>query len=263
MKFYPHHISDYASATAHLSFEEDCCYRRLLDRYYDTELPLEPDVRLLSRKCRVSTEAIESVLSEFFVLVDGAWHNRRADDEIARWYDKSSKARHSAEARWTKQKSNAEAVRLNSEGNANAMRTHSEGNATQDPRPNTQDLKSNPLVDGDPSTPVDKSASKLPNCPHQKLIDLFHAEAKSLPQIAKLNEARRAALARLWKQVLIDNKLNTEAQGLEYFEGYFWHVEKSDFLTGRSKNGREWSANFDWIIKPSNFVKIIENTYHK
>jgi uncharacterized protein YdaU (DUF1376 family) len=263
MKFYPHHINDYSSATAHLSFEEDCCYRRLLDRYYDTELPLEPDTQLLSRKCRVSAGVIESVLSEFFTLIDGKWHNSRADEEIARWYDKSSKARQSAEVRWSKQKNNANVVRSNSERNANALRTHCEGNATQDPIPNTQEVNLNPLVDADAPTTVDKSASRLPNCPHQKLVELFHVEAPSLPQIAKLNEARKAALAKLWKQVLIDNKFKTEAEGLEYFEAYFNHVEGSDFLTGRAKNGREWNANFDWVIVPKNFVKIIENTYHK
>jgi uncharacterized protein YdaU (DUF1376 family) len=139
MKFYPHHISDYSSSTAHLSFEEDCCYRRLLDRYYDTESPIENDPAMLARKIRVGSEVVAGVLSEFFFLVDGLWHNRRADQEIARWYDKSNKARQSAEVRWTKQKDNADAVRSNSGRNANAMRTHSEGNATQDPIPNTQE----------------------------------------------------------------------------------------------------------------------------
>ena len=33
MHYYPHHIGDYKSATAHLSNEEDLAYRRLLEMY--------------------------------------------------------------------------------------------------------------------------------------------------------------------------------------------------------------------------------------
>lgn len=32
MNYYPFHIGDYLTETAHLSWLEDCAYRRLLDR---------------------------------------------------------------------------------------------------------------------------------------------------------------------------------------------------------------------------------------
>jgi hypothetical protein len=35
-------------------------------------------------------------------------------------------------------------------------------------------------------------------------------------------------------------------------------VENSDFLSGRSG---KWRATFDWIVTPSNAVKIIEGNY--
>jgi hypothetical protein len=34
---------------------------------------------------------------------------------------------------------------------------------------------------------------------------------------------------------------------------------QSDFLKGQ--NGRGWRATFDWIIKPSNFDKILSGNY--
>ena len=37
-------------------------------------------------------------------------------------------------------------------------------------------------------------------------------------------------------------------------------VSKSDFLCGNKGDG-EWKANFDWIMKPDNFQKIIEGAY--
>ena len=39
---------------------------------------------------------------------------------------------------------------------------------------------------------------------------------------------------------------------------YLKKVESSDFLSGRSG---KWHATFDWIINPSNAVKIIEGNY--
>jgi uncharacterized protein YdaU (DUF1376 family) len=139
MHYYDFNIAAYASATAHLSLEEDICYRRLLDRYYDTERPIENDPAMISRKVRINPDVVASVLAEFFFLVDGCWHNRRADEEIARWYEKSNKARQSADARWAKQRINADALRSNSERNANALRTHCEGNATYDQVPMTHE----------------------------------------------------------------------------------------------------------------------------
>jgi uncharacterized protein YdaU (DUF1376 family) len=135
MKYFPHHIGDYASATSHLSNDEDICYRRLLDRYYDTELPLDPDVAMLARKCRVSQEVVQAILDEFFTMIDGYWHNSRADAEIARWYTKSEKARASVNSRWEEKRKNTNVIRTNNERNTNRY----EQDTTQDPRPKTQD----------------------------------------------------------------------------------------------------------------------------
>jgi len=38
-------------------------------------------------------------------------------------------------------------------------------------------------------------------------------------------------------------------------------IKDQPFLTGR--NDRKWRANFDWFVKPSNFSKVIENTYER
>jgi uncharacterized protein YdaU (DUF1376 family) len=229
MKFYPHHIGDYSSATAHLSFEEDCCYRRLLDRYYDTELPLESDTQLLSRKCRVGQAAVESILLEFFTLIDCRWHNKRADEEIARWYDKSSKARQSAEARWSKQKSNADVVRSNNERNANAMRTHSEGNATQDPIPNTQEkTKTTPRA-----TRFDAVASLL-----SLGVDYQVAEDWLRHRKAKRAAVTQTVIDGIAKEAATASMALSEALSISCQRG--WTGFKA-----------EWSANQQATAKPS------------
>ena len=43
------------------------------------------------------------------------------------------------------------------------------------------------------------------------------------------------------------------------FEDYFNKVIKSDFLCG--SNSRGWRANFDWLLKSANFIKVIEGHY--
>ena len=36
-------------------------------------------------------------------------------------------------------------------------------------------------------------------------------------------------------------------------------VSKSNFLQG--KNNRKWAADFDWVVNPTNFTKIVEEKY--
>ena len=39
------------------------------------------------------------------------------------------------------------------------------------------------------------------------------------------------------------------------------NVKYSDFLKGN--NNRNWTADIDWILKPNNFIKILEGNYNK
>lgn len=126
----------------------------------------------------------------------------------------------------------------------------------------TDKTKSTPIVNPNGLTPVDKPKNGI-NCPHQKLLDLYHTECKSLAKVARWSEQRKAAMASLWKTVIREEKFTTEQQGLEYFEGYFNWIEQSDFLCGRTGGDRPFLATIDWILKPSNFTKIIESNYHR
>lgn len=142
MNYFELHIGDYSAATAHLSWDEDLAYRRLISAYYHHERPIPADVKAACRLIRAATaaqrQAVSTVLNEFFVLRDDGWHQRRCDEEIARFQDKQRKAKASANARWLHTDRNA-----NASQNAppDAMRTHTEGNAPIPrpiPRPNTQ-----------------------------------------------------------------------------------------------------------------------------
>jgi uncharacterized protein YdaU (DUF1376 family) len=92
MNYYEHHIGDYAEATSHLSFVEDAAYSRLIRKYYATEKPFPADMktvqRLVGARTKEEREAVQTVLDEFFELKEDGWHNRRCDEEIARYREK-------------------------------------------------------------------------------------------------------------------------------------------------------------------------------
>lgn len=86
MHYYQFHIGDYISHTIHLSLEEDLAYRRLLDMYYDTEQPIPNNIPLVSRRLRLGSDVVQSVLDEFFVASDDGYKNLRADLEIREYH---------------------------------------------------------------------------------------------------------------------------------------------------------------------------------
>ncbi|PYE79471.1 uncharacterized protein YdaU (DUF1376 family) [Xylophilus ampelinus] len=79
-------MGDYAADTQHLSWDEDCAYRRLLDQYYKREKPIPVDLKQACRLARAVTpaqrRAVEAVLREFFEQQDDGWHQARCDREI-------------------------------------------------------------------------------------------------------------------------------------------------------------------------------------
>lgn len=97
--------------------------------------------------------------------------------------------------------------------------------------------------------------SKLPPCPHEKIISLYHELLPELPRVREWNKTRRGYLQARWK----------EHPDITYWAGLFKYVAKSDFLTGRV-NGRDgkppFLATLEWITRPNNFAKIVEGNYH-
>lgn len=93
------------------------------------------------------------------------------------------------------------------------------------------------------------------DCPHEEIIKLYEKNLPQLTQIAKWTDSRSRLLKTRWRE---DKKRQT----LEWWDRFFLYISKSKFLTGAENNGRQWQADIDWILKESNFVKIIEGKYH-
>jgi len=102
---------------------------------------------------------------------------------------------------------------------------------------------------------VDKSREETTTvaCPHQDIIDLYH---KTLPELAKIKEwteARKNFLRSRWNE-------KAERQTLDWWSTFFTKVKASDFLCGRNPKC-DFKANLEWLIRPANFVKVIEDNY--
>lgn len=105
------------------------------------------------------------------------------------------------------------------------------------------------------STRVDKSAK--PDCPHQKIIDLYHEVLPVCPQVRDWTAARSTQLRGRWNE-------NPKHQTLDYWRAFFEYVAKSKFLTGQKagKDGRVFTPGLDWLVKAESFAKIREGRYH-
>lgn len=91
-----------------------------------------------------------------------------------------------------------------------------------------------------------KEIPEAPSC--SQIVDLFNQICVSYPQVKVLSDARRRAInARLKRYTKDDLKTAFEK------------AEASSFLKG--SNDRNWSANFDWIIKDTNLAKILDGNY--
>lgn len=92
MNYYERHIGDYARDTGYLSVLEHGIYCLLLDRYYATEQPIPANKahRIARAHSKKEKSAVDVVLDEFFLLQEDGWHNKRCDEEIARFHARAA-----------------------------------------------------------------------------------------------------------------------------------------------------------------------------
>jgi len=82
----------------------------------------------------------------------------------------------------------------------------------------------------------------------EHIVDLFNKICIRLPSVQKVSLKRKNNL-----------KARIDEYGLEGLGNVFNLCSQSDFLNGANSTG--WTANFDWIIKSENFIKIKEGNY--
>ncbi len=93
-----------------------------------------------------------------------------------------------------------------------------------------------------------KTSSKSMNVNYQQIVDMYHSICKSYPVLRSISESRKKAI-----------RARARVYPIEAFQQVFENAEASSFLKG--SNNRDWSADFDWMMKDKNFTKILEGNY--
>lgn len=94
----------------------------------------------------------------------------------------------------------------------------------------------------------DKNKESKEKATCEQVVDLYRSICVSYPSVKTLSEARKKAI-----------RARLKVYSLEDFRKMFEKAEGSAFLKGA--NNRNWSANFDWLMKDANFAKVIDGNY--
>ncbi|MDR0770159.1 MAG: hypothetical protein LBE75_03040, partial [Burkholderiales bacterium] len=172
-------------------------------------------------------------------------------ERVRRHRDKSKKA------------CNASETLLKRSCNGTDTDTDTEADTEYISTPNGVDVASDPAADllAEPEKP---KKAQPPPCPHQRIIDLYHETLPTLPRVREWHNTRQGYLQSRWREKLAAGEYATTDEGVAWWRRYFAYVAKSDFLCGRTqaRNDRQpFVADLEWLVKPTNFAKVIEGKY--
>lgn len=163
----------------------------------------------------------------------------------------------------------ADAGRLG--GNPNLLKQKDNQTVNQDDKQSltpSSSSSSSTSVKEEPKGSV--SADKLPPCPRQAIVDLYHQALPELPAIRIVDDKTRGnAISNFWKFALTSKKPDgalraTDSESaLAWTKAYFERASENDFLMGRSgQDGkhRNWKADLDFLMTTKGMKHVIERT---
>lgn len=228
MHYFQFNIGDYASHTRHLSLMEDLAYRRLLDLYYLKDGEIYGDEADVARQIgmRTNVSEVKQVLMDFFVIDGDRWSHSRCDAEITHFRQKSEKASNAGKA--------------SAERRLNVRSTDVQPTNNQQPITNNQQPIKEDMSSGDDALKV------------EDVVEAWNdlADARGLAKIARITENRRRQI-----------KARIREYQPEDWSTALAAIYNSKFLCG--ENDRGWKADFDFLLQPKSFVKLIEGAYNK
>lgn len=101
-----------------------------------------------------------------------------------------------------------------------------------------------------------KKSNPPPACPHQDIIDLYHEILPELPRVKVWDKQRQGFLRARWRE-------DAKRQNLDWWRRFFTAVRTSPWLMGQvpGREGRVFVCTLEWLIRPTNFRKVIEGYY--
>ncbi len=236
-------------------------YFALIEKLCDSVCySLKADYNLLAYDLRSDASLIKSVICDFGLFAfteDGECFyseslNRRMEPLDA----KSKRAQDAAKKRWENKSSSEESSKESVDRqDTNAMQMHKKSDAKDavlHTKIDADKIREDNIRQDNNIIPLtgDVPKSKI-SIDFQALVDLFNAKLEGkLSRVTQVTDKRKAAI-----------RARIANHGKESVVKVFDLVLNSPFLLG--ENNRNWRADFDWIFKPSNFVKILEGNYLK
>lgn len=135
-----------------------------------------------------------------------------------------------------------------------------------------------PLGDGSTSSssssssnkePNGSSSAKLPTCPTDAIVAVYHEVLPNLPKVHFVKPKRAAAIGSLWKWILTSHRTDGSRraedaqQALEWVREYFERAKANDFLMGRTPRSAEhanWKCDIDFLMTEKGMKQVIEKT---
>ena len=128
---------------------------------------------------------------------------------------------------------------------------------------NPRALGTNPRALGTNPRAKGTNPRALGNVPVQQVLQTYNdVLGNRLPKAQMLNDKRKRVIAQRWREMLNSQdpsgkvRFTDTASGLAWFGKFFAKVARNPHWMG--ENDRGWRADLDWILKPDNFVKILE-----
>jgi hypothetical protein len=113
------------------------------------------------------------------------------------------------------------------------------------------------------------SPAKLPTCPTQSIVDVYHEVLPTLPRVRLTTPKRTRDISAFWRFVLTTKKSDGQPratnadEALIWVRGYFERAGLNDFLMGRGQRSAghaNWVADIDFLVCERGRRQVIERT---
>lgn len=242
----PFYVGDYLSATGRLTTEQHGAYLLILLDYWKNGPPPNDDAVLaaLARMSPAAWRKAKPALLGFFDICDGLLIQKRVEKERERTSniteERSKAGKAGAAKRW------GETKHKNSKAIANAIDLPL-ANGQQIDAPSQSQGSNEPIA----STNVDVSAEPTDEpLTEDEVLEAWQARMvpQGFPPVRKMTSQRKRQL----KARLRDSTFDEWQQAMAA-------LERSAFCRG--ENDRGWRADFDFLLQPKSFTKLLEGAY--
>lgn len=237
----PFFVGDYLSATTRLTTEQHGAYVLLLLDYWKNGPPPNDDAVLaqIVRMPLAAWRKAKPALIGFFELRDGQLIQKRVERERVRALENIEKRRKAGKA-----SANA---RAKQQQTANTCSTHVEPPLQQNGRPSPSPSCSS---EQESSSIEDVSVGTDPPLTKAEILEAWQTRMvpQGFPEIRKMTAQRERQLGARLRDSTMDD-----------WQRAFAALERSAFCRG--ENDRGWRADFDFLLQPKSFTKLIEGAY--